>query len=162
MTTNYALDLNAGLTQVLADGTNTYFYCLGRIGQQGEEWAYHLPDALGSVRQLVHPAGAVSYAQNFEPYGEVLAGFGDKASSYGFAGEWTDGTGLQYLRARYYAPEVGRFTSRDTWQGPWLSRGKHSGLRMTIKTGAGRLDPIYRQTMWRLAAAINAAMKQSR
>ncbi len=32
-TTNYVLDLNAGLTQVLADGTNTYLYGAGRIGE---------------------------------------------------------------------------------------------------------------------------------
>jgi len=30
--TTYTLDLNAGLTQVLADGTNTYLYGLSRVG----------------------------------------------------------------------------------------------------------------------------------
>ncbi len=95
VTTNYTLDLNADLTQVLADGTSTYLYGLGRIGQQGAEWAYHLPDALGSVRQLADAAGAVSYAQSFEPYGEVLTAGGSQESAYGFAGEWTDGTELQ-------------------------------------------------------------------
>ena len=103
-TTNYTVDLNAGLTQVLADGSDTYLYGVSRIGQQGADWAYHLPDALGSVRQLADASGAISHAQAFEPYGESLAAFGSLASSYGFAGEWTDGTGLQYLRARYYAP----------------------------------------------------------
>jgi hypothetical protein len=50
--TTYTLDLNVGLPQVLADGTNTYLYGLGRIGeQQPGGFAYHLPDALGSVRQ---------------------------------------------------------------------------------------------------------------
>jgi YD repeat-containing protein len=32
-TTNYTVDLDAGLTQVLADGTNTYLYGNGRIGE---------------------------------------------------------------------------------------------------------------------------------
>ena len=109
VTTNYTLDLNAGLTQVLADGTNTFLYGLGRVAQYSQPllqdtWAYHLPDALGSVRQLVDAAGAISAAQSFEPYGEALAAFGSQQTAYGFAGEWTDGTGLQYLRARYYAP----------------------------------------------------------
>ena len=31
ITTTYTLDLNAGLTQVLADGTNTYLYGNGRL-----------------------------------------------------------------------------------------------------------------------------------
>ena len=59
VTTNYTLDLNTGLTQVLADGTNAYLYGLGRIGeQQPEGWAYHQGDALGSVRQLTDTAAA--------------------------------------------------------------------------------------------------------
>ncbi|MDL1895771.1 hypothetical protein FBQ82_05825 [Anaerolineae bacterium CFX7] len=33
ITTNYTLDLNAGLTQVLADGTHSYLYSVGRIAQ---------------------------------------------------------------------------------------------------------------------------------
>jgi len=59
VTTQYTLDpsassgqaLNAGLTQVLADGTNTYLYGSTRIGEkQAGNFVYHLPDALGSVR----------------------------------------------------------------------------------------------------------------
>jgi len=38
-------------------------------------------------------------------------------SSYGYAGEWTDSSGLQYLRARYYSPTQGRFTSKDPFPG---------------------------------------------
>lgn len=32
-TTNFTLDLNSGLTQVLSDGTNTYLYGNERIAQ---------------------------------------------------------------------------------------------------------------------------------
>ena len=60
--TTYTLDLNAGLTQVLADGTNTYLYGLNRIGeQQPSGFAYHLPDALGSVRQLANTSASVCW-----------------------------------------------------------------------------------------------------
>ena len=47
-TTHYTMDLNAGLTQVLQDGTYTYLYGTGRIAQysaNGPE--YYLGDALG-------------------------------------------------------------------------------------------------------------------
>ncbi|MDH5605276.1 MAG: RHS repeat-associated core domain-containing protein, partial [Anaerolineae bacterium] len=40
-------------------------------------------------------------------------------SNYGYAGEWTDTTGLQHLRARYMDPGTGRFISRDTWAGEY-------------------------------------------
>ena len=47
----------------------------------------------------------------------MLESIGVGESSYGFAGEWTDSTGLQYLRARYYNTGIGRFLTRDTWGG---------------------------------------------
>jgi YD repeat-containing protein len=47
----YTMDLNAGLTQVLQDETNTYLYGNGRIAQYGESGAeYFLGDALCSMR----------------------------------------------------------------------------------------------------------------
>ena len=36
---------------------------------------------------------------------------------YGYAGEWTDASGLQYLRARYYSPAQGRFLTKDPFPG---------------------------------------------
>ena len=53
---NYTLDLNAGLTQVLNDGTNTYLYGTGRIAQVNTGTDYFLTDALGSARQLTTPS----------------------------------------------------------------------------------------------------------
>ncbi len=56
VTTTYVLDLAAGLTQILSDGTETYLYGLGRVGKyNGSDWTYYLSDALGSVRQLTDP-----------------------------------------------------------------------------------------------------------
>jgi len=54
-TTHYTMDLNAGLTQVLQDGTNTYLYGIDRVAQysaNGPE--YYLGDALSSVRQIIY------------------------------------------------------------------------------------------------------------
>ncbi len=116
--TTYTLDLNAGLTQVLVDGTNTYLYGNGRIAQQSiTTTAYFLGDALGSVRQLANASGAVTLAKSYQPYGSVLSSAGTASSMYGWAGEQADNTGLVFLRARYYAPGVGRFITADpSWQ----------------------------------------------
>ena len=60
-TTHYTMDLNAGLTQVLQDGTNTYLYGAGRLAQYGANGPeYYLGDALGSVRQMVDASGDVT------------------------------------------------------------------------------------------------------
>jgi RHS repeat-associated protein len=126
----YTLDLAAGLTQVLSDGDNAYLYGIGRIGeQQPEAWQYHLGDALGSVRSLVGASGDLSLTQSYQPFGNRLVASGSVSSTFAFTGEQMDGTGLVYLRARYYAPAQGRFLSQDVWSGtvsmpstqhPWL------------------------------------------
>ena len=94
ITTTYQLDLNAGLTQVLADGAKTYLYGLSRLAEDdGTDWAYYLPDALGSVRQLADTNAEIVRASSFEPFGDVLNTDGTASTSYGFAGEWLDNTG---------------------------------------------------------------------
>lgn len=115
----YTLDLNIGLTQVLFDGTTTYTYGLGRISQQsGTTPEYFLGDALGSVRQMTDQAGGITFARNYDPYGVVTYTDGPSQTEYGFTGEqYGDSTQLLYLRARYYNPADGRFQSRDTWSG---------------------------------------------
>jgi RHS repeat-associated protein len=121
VTTTYTLDLNAGLTQVLADGTNTYLYGNGRIAQfAGATPSYFLGDHLGSVRQLTNASGAVTLAKNYQPYGTMLSSSGGGASNYGFTGEWTtsfSNSELVYLRARWYASSQGRFLTKDSWPG---------------------------------------------
>ena len=105
---------------MLGDGTTTYLYGAGRIGQHDTAWTYPLGDALGSVRQLSDAAGTVILAQNYAPYGETMNVYGTGTSNYGFAGEWTDSyIKLIYLRSRYYAPATGRFLTKDVWQGDY-------------------------------------------
>jgi RHS repeat-associated protein len=113
--TNYTLDLNAGLTQVLTDGTNTYTYGLGRISQQsGNDPEYFLGDALGSVRQLTDQSGQVTYAKSYDPYGVVTQASGEGQSVYGFTGEMQDvASGMVYLRSRFYNVADGRFLTKD-------------------------------------------------
>lgn len=101
LVTTYTLDLNAGLTQVLADKTNRYVYGLGRVSEQSAAGTdYFLPDALGSVRQLANVSTTVTLARNYDPYGNVLSSAGYRSTSYNFTGELRDsGTGLLYTSA---------------------------------------------------------------
>jgi RHS repeat-associated protein len=99
--------------------TNTCLYGNGRIGEYESDWAYYLPDALGSVRQMANPTGGLILLQSYQPYGSVIDSAGDVTSNYGFTGEWTDATGLQHLRARYYNTGIARFISRDVWAGDY-------------------------------------------
>ena len=122
--TRYVLDLNAPLTQILADGSNTYLYGSTRIGeQQASGFAYHLPDALGSLRQLTTANASVTLTRAYEPFGSVTSATGSGNSIFGYAGEAKDATGLIFLRARFYNPTIGRFFVRDTWPGSYQMPG---------------------------------------
>jgi YD repeat-containing protein len=90
-TTNYTLDLNAGLTQVLDDGTDTYLYGVDRIAQaDAANTDDFLGDALGSVRQLADNNGEFTLGQSYDPYGNVISSIGNDVSVYGFTGELSD------------------------------------------------------------------------
>ena len=140
--------MNTGLTQVLSNGTNTYLYGNGRISQQATQTEYFLGDALGSVRQLTNPIGAVTLTQSYTPYGEVTQSTGTSQTSYGFTNEATDPNGLVYLRARYYAPTDGRFISRDTWNGDYNRPLSLNRWNYVEGNPVNLVDPTGRNPWW--------------
>jgi YD repeat-containing protein len=96
-TTTYTLDLNAGLTQVLSDGTNTYLYGLDLVAQQnGADTEYFLGDALGSVRQLTNSIGDVTLTRSYDPFGGTILNVGSVQTAFGYVGQWEDG----YIKLR--------------------------------------------------------------
>ena len=108
-----SLDLDGGLTQVLSDGTNVSLYGNARLGEeQAAGWAYHLGDALGSVRQLVDASASVSLARSYEPFGDPLSSAGAGTSIFQFAGQLVDASRLLDRMARCYSSAVGGVLSR--------------------------------------------------
>ena len=118
--TTFAWDWASGLPEMLTDDDNLYLVGHDTLGRwDGATWTYYLPDALGSVRQVADDTGAVVSSREWTPYGIPLSGseggeVGAGQAGLGFTGEWWDvDVGLQYLRARWYAPQIGIFLSRD-------------------------------------------------
>ena len=77
---------------------------------------WYVYDGLGSVLGEVDPNGNLTARRKYDVYGVVRSG--DTGSSkqkfvgsLGHASE--DETGLIYMRARYYDPQIGRFASED-------------------------------------------------
>jgi RHS repeat-associated protein len=67
---------------------------------------------------LSNSAGVVTDTYDYEAFGEVLNETGITDNNYKFTGEQFDPSLDQYyLRARYYAQGVGRFTQQDTYTG---------------------------------------------
>lgn len=87
-------------------------------------------DALGSVRAETNSEGAVTKAFRYQAYGAIAQRLPTSASPtlLGFAGELADPTGLIYLRARWYDPTTGRFTSFDPEAGAAARPGSLNGF----------------------------------
>ena len=74
------------------------------------------------MRALVDEAAEVVQRYAYDAYGNMRLFTGVTvnapiATSLLYSGEKTDATGLQYLRARYYDPRIGRFTTLDPFAG---------------------------------------------
>jgi RHS repeat-associated protein len=70
-----------------------------------------------------------------------MSSAGGGSSAYGFTGEMTDANGLIYLRARYYASDMGRFVSRDTWSGRVNRPMSFNRWNYTDGNPVNRVDP---------------------
>ncbi|MFN0096793.1 MAG: RHS repeat-associated core domain-containing protein [Dehalococcoidia bacterium] len=128
-----------GLPVVLDDGA---LYLYGGAGLEamraGGNDYYYLADGLGSTMAIVDAAGVVSKTYTYDVYGKPTA-TGTLANSYDFAGQETDATGLQYLRARYMDPETGTFVSREPLaMAPWWLGNP---TQYAAASPAGLVDP---------------------
>jgi RHS repeat-associated protein len=143
--TTYAWDWASAVPELLSQSTDhqstTYLVGLETLGYaSGGAWAYILPDALGSVRQVVDAAGAVVRVREWTPYGEEVGGW---RAGLGYIGEWQDGdVGLVYLRARWYAPGVGIFTAPDPFPGVQAEPGSLHPYLYVLANPINTRDPV--------------------
>ncbi len=120
----YVNDINRENVEVLTQGSRymsdtAYEYGVQRLSadHEGERETY-LYDGRGSVVQLLK-GGTVSQSYSYNAYGYINAdAYGIHAPFFGYNGEEQNPfTGLQYLRARYYAPQNGGFITQDSFGG---------------------------------------------
>jgi len=115
LTAQYVLDGSRVLSADADGNLTTYLYGLGPIGQLTDVWAYGLPDGSGTQRQLVDPAGEITLAASYTPWGDALSVSGEGNFTYGyFGGVMGTATGLLYVgNGQYYDPSTGRFLNRS-------------------------------------------------
>jgi RHS repeat-associated protein len=98
----------------------------------GDRVFYHA-DGIGSTKALSDLNGNLLDSYQYDAYGAVENHTGTTANAYRYTGEYfDDAISLQYNRARWYAPGVGRFISIDTHPGydgipPTLNRYLYAG-----------------------------------
>jgi RHS repeat-associated protein len=116
-TTYDAWDVGEELPLILDDGTNSYVYGPEGIAVEQVSDASGVPhylhhDAQGSMRLLTSELGVAEGQCSYTAYG--VSDCEGAAMPLGYDGQYTDrDTGLVYLRARYYDPSTGEFTSVD-------------------------------------------------
>lgn len=88
---------------------------LSRIDAAGNAAGYTFA-AIGHASELTSPSGAVANAYAYDPFGLSLANTETIANSFEFVGEFgvmNEGNGLEFMRARFQTPMLGRFLSED-------------------------------------------------
>ncbi len=90
-----------------------------------EDKYYYHQDNLGSTVMMTDESGQVVFEQDYTPFGQTLYQPGTVAKptsgvepGFGYTGQREEADiGLYYYNARYYDPEIGRFTREDEYQG---------------------------------------------
>ena len=141
--TTFVLDVAGGLPEVIyTSADNAYLHLPGAMMTEDTtgQVRYLLSDGLGSVRQAVDELGRVTVYHEFDPYGGPVENGGDP---YGYTGEWWQAeAGLLHLRARWYAPGVGVFLSRDPVAGePPYQYVRGNPVNFTDPSGYRRYPP---------------------
>jgi RHS repeat-associated protein len=118
---NYYIDRDQIAVVTDGGGNQTFHYLYGlnvdsvlaQDSSTGMVWA--LADRLGSVDTLTDGEGVVVDKRSFDSFGRILSETNPSVSFlYGYTGRERDlESGLDYYRARYYDPAVGRFISVD-------------------------------------------------
>jgi RHS repeat-associated protein len=90
--------------------------------RHGGVTSFYLFDALGSTSQLAGTTGTVTDSYLYRSFGDAISAAGTTLNPFRYIGQlgYYFDTDLlhQYARARYYAPALGRFLSRDQF-GPY-------------------------------------------
>src|SRR5258708_2223791 len=107
------------IPQLLMDSSNAYIFTTSlapceQVNLSSGTVTYLVGDLLGSVRGTVNSSGALTGTSAYEAWGNPGTTGGLSAvTPFGFAGGYTDPTGLIYLLARYYDPGTGQLISVD-------------------------------------------------
>ena len=100
----------------------------GREIEGSDEYFTYTKDIRGSTVNILDDSGTAAASYTYTDFGETSAGEDtDFDNEICYTGGIYDGdTGEYYLNARYYDPEVGRFTTQDSYRGEITDEGTWS------------------------------------
>jgi RHS repeat-associated protein len=144
-TTHLTWDQSGELPLLLNDGSTNYIYGPGALPIEqisGTTPIYYHHDQLGSTRMLTNASGEATGTFTYSAYGSLSGKTGTQTTPFGFAGQYTNASGLQYLRARTYDPATGQFLSKDpAAEAPSYGYAEENPLRFVDPSGRCGLSP---------------------
>ena len=174
--TNFVNDPNRNYVQVLAEtdgaGTPQRIYRWGNelINQEDFNSAsrhYYLHyEISGSVCNLIDSNNAIVNDYRYDAFGGVTSKIEGISNDHQFHGEvLEEETGLVFLRARYYDPEIGRFLTRDLIVGELANPRTLNPYVFTLNDPVNLRDPsgkfydptggeLTAQLIWNIASGI--------
>jgi RHS repeat-associated protein len=120
--TDYLVD-PTGLGNIVGEYNNAgnlvadYNYGLGLVSRvNGSNSNYYDADALGSIVGVTATDGSYANQYSYLPFGESLTKTETIANPFEYVGQYgvtNESNGLDFMRARFYDPNLGRFTNND-------------------------------------------------
>ena len=110
-------DANSSLPVVVSDGTSDYLYGpsstpVEQISLASSTPSYMTYTPSDSSWLTTNEAGDETGFWRYDAFGTLA--YGTPTSSFGYAGQYTDtSSGLSNMRARWFEPQTGAFTTRD-------------------------------------------------
>jgi RHS repeat-associated protein len=144
-TSHLTWDQSGQLPLLLNDGSINYIYGPGGLPIEqisGTTPTYYHHDQLGSTRMLTNASGEATGTFTYSAYGALTGKTGTQTTPFGFAGQYTNASGLQYLRARTYDPATGQFLSKDpAAEAPSYGYAEENPLGLVDPSGKCGISP---------------------
>jgi RHS repeat-associated protein len=118
--TEYLVD-PTGLSDIVGEYNSSglvahYEYGAGLVRRDNGIVNYYDADGTGSTIGLTSADGAYVNRYSYLPFGEIIEKVEGIANPFKYGGQFgvvDEGNGLNFMRARFYDPVLGRFTSKD-------------------------------------------------
>jgi RHS repeat-associated protein len=136
---------------------------------RGANTSYYEADVLGSVTSLSNPTASLTNSYIYDGFGNLTTSTGTLINPFQFTGRDSDPeTSLDYYRARYYSPQMGRFLSEDPIHfgggTNFFVYARNNPIRFSDPSGLITIDPSCncsntKQITWATPLAIAAASR---
>jgi len=113
-----------------------------------DQQGYYLYNGHGDVTSIWDIQGSLLNTYEYDPWGVVLEKTGMLDNPFQYSGEYQDTPGRQYLRARYYDANVGRFLTEDTYRGDTANPGSLNLYTYVANNPLRYADPSGHMPEW--------------